>query len=152
MLSEQEVDHQIQIWLHGLHVDTGRFGQHGHLIKREDRICLLCHSRSAEDEHHFLFDCPVYSHIRDRHPAVFQTPSPTVARKLATTEPNLLGGYLRKCYFHTRFILSNPSCDMASIFQRWVQLPRLALIQRTAAAAAVLLDWLKSAPKPDCFV
>ena len=47
---------------HGLHIDTGRFGKGSEHCSREDKVCLVCMSGSVEDEHHFLFDCPAYSH------------------------------------------------------------------------------------------
>ena len=45
---------------HGLHVDTGRFVN----TPRDDRVCEVCKSGCVENEHHFLFDCPAYAHIR----------------------------------------------------------------------------------------
>ncbi len=56
---------------HGLHVDTGRFGKHSEHCSREDRVCLVCMSGSVEDEHHFLFDCPAYIHIRQQYSHLF---------------------------------------------------------------------------------
>ena len=32
-------------------------------------------SQHVEDEHHFIFDCPLYSHIRARHASLFQQTS-----------------------------------------------------------------------------
>ena len=52
---------------HGLRVDTGRWADGGHL-DRTDRLCLVCKSLDyVEDEQHFVFDCPAYSHIRSQH-------------------------------------------------------------------------------------
>ena len=62
---------------HGLHVDTGRFDSQK--LPREDRVCHVCRSSSVEDEHHFLFDSPVYARIRDTFTALFQECSHTVA-------------------------------------------------------------------------
>ncbi len=57
---------------HGLHVDTGRWENNVHL-DRKDRWCLVCKSsQHVEDEHHFIFDCPLYSHIRARHASLFR--------------------------------------------------------------------------------
>ena len=54
---------------HGLHVDTGRWVH----TKREDRLCQPCHSsRDVEDEQHFLFSCPAYSDVRQKHASLFQ--------------------------------------------------------------------------------
>ena len=43
---------------HGLHVDTGQFEPVAQRVDREQRFCLVCASDSAEDEPHFVFDCP----------------------------------------------------------------------------------------------
>ena len=52
---------------HGLQVDTGRWADGVHL-GRTDRLCLVCKSSDyVEDEQHFVFDCPAYSHIRSQH-------------------------------------------------------------------------------------
>ncbi len=52
---------------HGLRVDTGRWADGVHL-DRTDRLCLVCKSLDCvEDEQHFVFDCPAYSHIRSQH-------------------------------------------------------------------------------------
>jgi len=49
---------------HGLRADTGRWADGVHL-DRTDRLCLVCKSLDCvEDEQHFVFDCPAYSHIR----------------------------------------------------------------------------------------
>ncbi len=43
-------------WADGVHLD------------RTDRLCLVCKSLDyVEDEQHFVFDCPAYSHIRSQH-------------------------------------------------------------------------------------
>jgi len=37
-------------------------------LNRTDRLCLVCKSSDyVEDEQHFVFDCPAYSHIRSQH-------------------------------------------------------------------------------------
>ena len=52
-----------------MHVDIGRWVD----IKREDRLCQVCHSsRDVEDEQHFLFSCPAYSDVRQKHASLFQ--------------------------------------------------------------------------------
>ena len=38
----------------------------GQKVDREQRFCLVCASGTAEDEHHFLFDCPAYYGLLDR--------------------------------------------------------------------------------------
>ena len=40
---------------------------------REDRLGQVCHSsRDVEDEQHFLFSCPAYSDVRQKHASLFQ--------------------------------------------------------------------------------
>ena len=51
---------------HGLHVDAGQFKPVAQRVDGEHRFCLVCTSDTAEDEHHFVFDCPAYCSIRDR--------------------------------------------------------------------------------------
>lgn len=80
---------------HGLHVDTGRFGQGAQKLDREDRVCEVCHSTAVEDEQHFLFDCPAYAHTRDAFPALFQNSYPSVGLFINT---DMLGRYLRQCF------------------------------------------------------
>ena len=66
MLLEQEVVEQFRRGCHGLRVDKGRWENSVHLNK-QDRLCLVCKlarlksSQHVEDEHHFIFDCPLYS-------------------------------------------------------------------------------------------
>ena len=52
---------------HGLHIDTGRFVN----TPRDDRVCEVCKSECVANEHHFLFDCPAYAHIRYNHATLF---------------------------------------------------------------------------------
>ena len=51
---------------------TGCLGQCAQRLARKDRVCEVCHSRSVEDEHHFVFDCSAYAHIW--FPALFHSP------------------------------------------------------------------------------
>jgi len=51
---------------HGLHIDTGRLLPLAQQVPTEQRHCVFCASGSAEDEHHFVFDCPAYCAIRSR--------------------------------------------------------------------------------------
>jgi len=79
---------------HGLHVDTGRWiGS-----ERKGRLCQVCHSlQDVEDEQHFIFDCPAYSHIRNKHANLFQqTCTCTVPGFIARCEPNAYGEFLRE--------------------------------------------------------
>ncbi len=48
---------------YGLHVDTGGLLPLAQQVPREQRHCDFCASGSAEDEHHFVFDCPAVGSI-----------------------------------------------------------------------------------------
>ena len=52
----------------------------------------------VEDEHHFLFDCPAYSHIRQQYSHLFHQASPSVAVFLATDQSNVVGSYPKTCF------------------------------------------------------
>ena len=54
---------------------AGRWENSVHL-DRKDRLCLVCKSsQHVEDEHHFIFCCPLYSHITARPARLFQQTS-----------------------------------------------------------------------------
>ena len=82
---------------HGLHVDTGRFNPVGQKVDREQRFCLVCASGTAEDEHHFLFDCPAYCSIRDRFTAIVWGPAPTMSSFFALHDPRVIAKFLHEC-------------------------------------------------------
>ncbi len=90
---------------HGLWVDTGRWADGVHL-GRTDRVCLVCRSLDCvEDEQHFVFDCPAYSHIRSQHLDLLQHCC-TIADFMTLCEPNAFGGFLRECFACRKQILS----------------------------------------------
>ncbi|KAL3160353.1 hypothetical protein ABBQ32_010687 [Trebouxia sp. C0010 RCD-2024] len=71
---------------------SGRWEDNLHL-DRKDRLCLVCRStQQVEDEHHFLFDCPMYSSIRASHAIVFQRAC-SVSDFFAYCEANACGGF-----------------------------------------------------------
>ncbi len=68
------------------------------LCTRTDRLCLVCKSLDCvEDEQHFVFDCPAYSHIRSQHLDLLQHCC-TIADFTTLCEPNSFGGFLRECF------------------------------------------------------
>ena len=87
---------------HGLQVDTGRFVN----APRDDRVCEVCKSGCVENEHHFLFDCPAYAHIRYNHATLFHGIQ-TVSSVINSNNPKacLLGRYLRQCFEHRQSVL-----------------------------------------------
>ena len=42
---------------HGLHVYAARLVHVGQRVPGERQCCLVCGSDTAENEHHFLYDC-----------------------------------------------------------------------------------------------
>ena len=84
----------------GLHIDTGRFVN----TPRDDRVCEVCKSECVENEHHFLFDCPAYAHIRYNHAKLFHGIQ-TVSAVVNNDNPCLLGRYLRQCFEHRQSVL-----------------------------------------------
>ena len=61
---------------HGVHVYSSQFKPVAQRVDREQRFCLVCASDTAEDEHHFVFDCPAHRSIRDRFTTIFSGTSP----------------------------------------------------------------------------
>ena len=59
--SEQSLLAQLRMGTLPLEVETGRFTN----VKLEERFCKLCLTGAIEDEHHFLFTCPLYEDIRE---------------------------------------------------------------------------------------
>jgi len=55
-----------------LKLETGRYTQ----IPREFRLCIFCDENVVEDEMHFIFDCALYSNIRQLFWTKFQNISP----------------------------------------------------------------------------
>ena len=85
---------------HGLHVDTGRFVNN----PWDDRVCEVCKSGCVESEHHFLFDCPAYAHIRYSRAILFHGIQ-TVFSVINSNNPCLLGRYLRQCFQYRQSVL-----------------------------------------------
>ncbi len=68
-------------------------------------------SGSVEDEHHLLFDCPAYSHIRQQYSHLFHQVSPSVATSsnfLATDHPNVVGSCLKTYFAQKQTVLASP--------------------------------------------
>ncbi len=83
---------------HGLRLDTGRLADGVHL-DRTDRLCLVCKSLDCvEDEQHFVFDCPAYSHIRSQHLDLLQHCC-TIADFMTLCEPNALHVGSKSCLY-----------------------------------------------------
>ena len=74
-------------------------------LDRTDRLCPVCKSLDCvEDEQHFVFDCPAYSHIRSQHLGLLQHCC-TIADFMTLCEPNACGDFLRECFACRKQIL-----------------------------------------------
>ncbi len=62
------------------------------------QICFVCMSGSVEDQHHFLIDCPTYSHMIQQYSHLLRQASPSVAAFLATDQPNVVGSFFETCF------------------------------------------------------
>ena len=89
-VSNRKLVSRFRTGCHGLQVDTDRWVEGVAM----DRGCLVCNSPGCvDDEQHFIFDCPAYSHVRVMHMNLFQCCC-IVADFLSLCEPNACGGYL----------------------------------------------------------
>ena len=70
-LKSRQLVSRFRCGCHGLHVDTGELKPVGQKVDWEQRLCVVCASDTAKDEHHFVFDFPAYCSIRDRLTAIF---------------------------------------------------------------------------------
>jgi len=85
----------------------------------------------VEDEQHFVFDCPAYSHIRSQHLDLLQHCC-TIADFIILCEPNACGGFLRECFACRKQILS--------VWIHWTEL--LVCWVPVAPQDIKYIDWL----------
>ena len=81
---------------HDLRVERDRHLPAANKPARNMRTCLLCASSSVEDEHHFIFDCPLYASTRFKFADLFSTDCHTVACFL-TKSPDRVAQFLYSC-------------------------------------------------------
>ncbi len=94
---------------HGLHVDTGRLLPLTQQVPKEQRHCVFCASGLAEDEHHFVFDCPAYCAIRSRFTNIFWGPAPTLCSFFTLHDPKVIARFLRECFEHRNTLVAAQS-------------------------------------------
>ena len=95
--SNERLSSRFRTGCHGLQVDTGCWADRVH-IHRTDKLFLVCKSLGCmEDEQHFVFDCPAYSHIRSQHVDLLLHCC-TIADFMILCEPNACGGLLKECF------------------------------------------------------
>jgi hypothetical protein len=64
---------------------------------RHMRTCLICASPSVEDEHHFVFKCPLYDSLRFQFADLFSTNCHTIACFLSKN-PDGVARYIYSCF------------------------------------------------------
>ena len=104
-LQSRRVTSRFRCACHGLQVDVGRFVSKEQQIPREQRLCCACSLHTAEDEHHFLFDCPAYSLIRSKFDNIFWGPVPSVASFLNMHDPKVVPKFMKECFKHRNLLL-----------------------------------------------
>ena len=87
-------------------VDTGRLLPLAQQVPREQRYCIFCASGSAEDEHHFVFDCPAYCAIRNKFTNIFWGPAPTLSSFFTLHDPKAIARFLRECFEHRNTLVA----------------------------------------------
>ena len=94
---------------HGLHADTGRYLPLAQQVPREQRHCVFCASGSAEDEHHFVFDCPAYPAIRNRFTNMFWGPAPRLSSFVTVHDPKVKARFLKDRFEHRNTLMAAQS-------------------------------------------
>ena len=89
-------------------VDTDQFKPAEQRVDREQRFCPVCATDTAEDEHHFVFDCPAYCSIRDRFTAIFWGPAPTLSSFFTLHDHRIIAKFLHECSTHRSSVLEVP--------------------------------------------
>ena len=74
--------------------------------KEHSMICQVCNSsQDVEDEQRFLFSCPAYSDVTQKHASPFQQAF-SVSDLFTDSEPNACGGFLRESFPLRKSIVS----------------------------------------------
>ena len=63
---------RFRLGAHGLRVVTGAWKDGGRIDRRQ-RLCKCCCMDIVEDEHHVVFECHAYTHIRTKYQDLFQS-------------------------------------------------------------------------------
>ena len=101
----QSIVSRFRCGCHGLHVDTGQFKPVEQRVDREQRFCPVFATDTAEDEHHFVFDCPEYCSIRGRFTAVSWGPAPTLSSCFTSHDHRVIAKFLHECFAHRSMLL-----------------------------------------------
>ena len=106
-----------------LHVDTGKFKPVGPKIGRQQRFCLVCGSDTAEDEHHFVFDCAACCAASNRFNAILWGPAPSLSSAFTLCDPRVIAQFLYECFaecYVTVLVLLEPP-----LVQGTVEVPQI---------------------------
>ena len=82
---------------HDLRVERDRYLPAAVKPPRHMRTCLICASQSVEDEHHFIFECPLYDSLRFKFSDLFSTDCSTVHSFLDQSQDRV-AEYLYSCF------------------------------------------------------
>ena len=87
--------------------DTVQFKPVEQTVDRELRFRSFCATDIAEDEHHFVFECPAYCSIRDRFTAIFwgPAPRPTLSSFFTLHDHRVVAKFLQECFAHRSMLL-----------------------------------------------
>ncbi len=99
---ERSLVSQLRLGILPLRIETGRYSN----LEENQRICLVCDMNEIENEHHFLFECNLYSAER----SVFETKlnctfsGMSIVNKFKTVfeHPFLLGKYVKIAFSKRR--------------------------------------------------
>ena len=83
---------------HPLRVESDRYLPEAIKPPRHLRTCLICSSDSVEDEHHFIFICPLYSGLRFEYADLFSTDSPTLDQFLSQENQDRVARFVYACF------------------------------------------------------
>ncbi len=83
---------------HDLRVERDRHLPSAVKPPRHLRTCLHCGSSAVEDEHHMLFDCPLYDTIRYDYADLFISPYSSTSSFLLTENQDRLAQFIHSCY------------------------------------------------------
>lgn len=82
---------------HELRVERDRYLPVAAKPPRHMRTCLICASPAVEDEHHLVFDCPLYDSLRFQFADLFSTDCHTVACFLSKN-PDRVARFIYSCF------------------------------------------------------
>ncbi len=75
-------------------------------VSRKQRLCFHCNVGSAEDERHFVFDCPAYCAIMNRFTTIFWIPAPTLSFLFTLHDPKVTARFLKECFEHRNTLVA----------------------------------------------